>query len=91
MVPIVFGAGLLLGLLAWTSQSLIPGMIGHILMDIGLFAYWWTGIAGDFRASTIAVTGVDKLFVLASVVFLTSLSIVLVATTALRRIQSAPS
>jgi len=66
-------------------------MIGHILMDIGLFAYWWTGIAGDFRASTIAVTGVDKLLVLASVVFLTSLSIVLVATTALRRIQSAPS
>jgi membrane protease YdiL (CAAX protease family) len=39
MVPIVFGAGLLLGLLAWSSQSLIPGMIGHILMDIGLFAY----------------------------------------------------
>ena len=91
MVPIVFGAGLLLGLLAWSSQSLIPGMIGHILMDIGLFAYWWTGIAGDFRASTIAVTGVDELFVLASVVFLTSLSIVLVATTTLRRIQSAPS
>jgi membrane protease YdiL (CAAX protease family) len=91
MVPIVFGAGLLLGLLAWSSQSLIPGMIGHILMDIGLFAYWWTGIAGDFRASSIAVTGVDKLFVLASVVFLNSLSIVLVATTTLRRIQSAPS
>jgi len=91
MVPIVFGAGLLLGLLAWSSQSLIPGMIGHILMDIGLFAYWWTGIAGDFRASSIAVTGVDKLFVLASVVFLTSLSIVLVATTTLRRTQSAPS
>src|ERR1700719_3953567 len=40
MVPIVFGAGLLLGLLAWASQSLIPGMIDHILMDIGLFAYW---------------------------------------------------
>lgn len=90
MVLIVFGAGLLLGLLAWSSQSLIPGMIGHILMDIGLFAYWWTGIAGDSRASTIA-TGVDKLFVLAFAVFLTSLSIVLVATTTLRRIQPAPS
>jgi hypothetical protein len=60
-------------------------------MDIGLFAYWWTGIASDFRASTIAVTGVHKPFVLASVVFLTSLSIVLVATTTLRRIQAVPS
>ena len=41
-----FGAGLLLGLLAWSSQSLIPPIIGHALMDVGLFAYWWTGIAG---------------------------------------------
>jgi membrane protease YdiL (CAAX protease family) len=91
MVPIVFGAGILLGLLAWSSQSLIPSMIGHIVMDIGLFAYWWTGIAGDFSARTIAVTGVDGLFVIASVVFLTSLGIVLVATSNLRRINPAPS
>jgi membrane protease YdiL (CAAX protease family) len=91
MVPIVFGAGVLLGLLAWSSRSLIPGMIGHIVMDIGLFAYWWTGIAGDFTASTIAVTGVDRLFVMASVVVLTSLGIVLVATSNLRRINPSPS
>ena len=32
-------------------------MIGHILMDIGLFAYWWTGIAGDFTARPIAEDG----------------------------------
>jgi len=48
MVPIVFGAGLLLGTLAWASGSLIPCIIGHTLMDIGLFAYWWTQIAGTF-------------------------------------------
>jgi membrane protease YdiL (CAAX protease family) len=90
MVPIVFGAGILLGLLAWSSQSLIPAMIGHIVMDIGLFAYWWTGIAGDFTARTIAVTGVDGLFVIASVVFLTSLSVMLVATLNLRRISPQP-
>ena len=91
MIPIVFGAGVLLGLLAWSSQSLIPGMIGHIVMDIGLFAYWWTGIAGNFTESTIAVTGVDRLFVMASVVVLTSLGIVLVATSNLRRINPPPS
>ncbi len=65
MVPIVFGAGVLLGLLACSSGSLIPGMIGHIVMDIGLFAYWWTGIAGNFTARTIAVTGVDGPFLIA--------------------------
>ena len=54
MVPIVFGAGVLLGLLAWSSGSLIPCMIGHTIMDIGLFAFWWTGIAGDFTARPIS-------------------------------------
>jgi membrane protease YdiL (CAAX protease family) len=29
MVPIVFSGGVLLGLLAWSSRSLIPGMIGN--------------------------------------------------------------
>ena len=36
MVPIVLGAGVLLGLLAWSSRSLIPGIIGHVVMDVGL-------------------------------------------------------
>jgi hypothetical protein len=31
-------------------------------MDIGLFAYWWTGIAGDFTARPITETGVDQPF-----------------------------
>lgn len=84
MVPIVFGAGVLLGLLAWSSGSLIPGIIGHVVMDIGLFAYWWTGIAGNFTARTIAVTGVDGPFFVASAVFVTSLALVLLATSRLR-------
>ena len=79
MVPIVFGAGVLLGLLAWSSGSLIPGMIGHVVMDIGLFAYWWTGIAGDFTARTINDTGVDRPFVIACVAFAISLFMVLFA------------
>src|SRR5580693_10761766 len=33
--------------LSRSSRSLIPGMIGYVVMDIGLFAYGWTGIAGD--------------------------------------------
>jgi membrane protease YdiL (CAAX protease family) len=79
MVPIVFGAGVLLGLLAWTSGSLIPGMIGHVVMDIGLFAYWWTGIAGDFTARPIAETGADQSFLIACALLATTIVVVLLA------------
>ena len=85
MIPIVLGAGLLLGLLAWSSESLIPGMIGHTMMDVGLFAYWWSGIAGTFTARPISESGVDGPFVLACGAFTISLSIVLLAISKLRR------
>jgi len=88
MAPIVFGAGVLLGMLAWSSGSLIPGMIGHTIMDIGLFAYWWTGIAGDFTARPISETGVDRLFLLACAAFAVSLLITLLAMSRLRRISA---
>lgn len=85
MVPIVLGAGVLLGLLAWSSGSLIPGIIGHVAMDIGLFAYWWTGIAGDFTARPVAETGVDQPFLIACAAFVLSLFVVLFAILELRR------
>ncbi len=85
MVPIVFGAGVLLGLLAWSSGSLIFGMIGHVVMDIGLFAYWWTGVAGNFTAKPISETGVDQPFLIACAVLATSLLIVLLSILKLRR------
>lgn len=79
MVPIVFGAGVLLSLLAWSAGSLIPAIIGHFVMDVGLFAYWWTGIAGDFTARPVTETGVDRPFFIACCVFATSLVVVLLA------------
>src|SRR2546425_7579070 len=85
MVPIVFGAGVLLGLLAWSSGSLIFGMIGHVMMDIGLFAYWWTGVAGNFTAKPISETGVDQPFLISCAVLATSLLIVLLSILKLRR------
>jgi membrane protease YdiL (CAAX protease family) len=87
MIPIVFGAGLLLGLLAWSAGSLLPGIIGHILMDIGLFAYWWTGIAGEFSARTISQTGMDRPFFIAVFTFVVSLGIVLFAIFKLQRMH----
>lgn len=88
MIPIVFGAGVLLGVLAWASRSLIPGIVGHVVMDIGLFAYWWTGIAGDFTARPISETGVDLLIVLACSISAMCLVITLLALAKLRRISS---
>jgi membrane protease YdiL (CAAX protease family) len=87
IIPIVFGAGLLLGLLAWSARSLLPGIIGHILMDIGLFAYWWTGIAGEFSARTIDHTGMDRPFLVAAFTFVTSLGIVMLAIFKLQRMR----
>jgi membrane protease YdiL (CAAX protease family) len=87
MVPIVFGAGTLLGLLAWSSGSLLPGTIGHIVMDIGLFAYWWTGLAGDFTARPITETGVDQPFLITVAVLVAALAVVLLAAWRLRRLR----
>jgi membrane protease YdiL (CAAX protease family) len=88
MVPIVFGAGVLLGSLAWSARSLFPGIIGHIAMDIGLFAYWWTGIAGEFSARTISQSGMDLPFLIAFFTFVVSLGIVVFAIFKLRRSYS---
>jgi membrane protease YdiL (CAAX protease family) len=84
MVPIVLGAGILLGLLAWSSGSLIPCMIGHTIMDIGLFGFWWSGVAGDFAERPLAQTGVDQPFLIACAVFVTALLVVLLAISKLR-------
>jgi len=86
MVPIILGAGLLLGTLAWASRSLIPCIIGHTIMDIGLFAYWWTGIAGTFTARPIGETGVDAAFIIAVAVFALALGACLTSIWRLRRI-----
>jgi len=85
MIPIVLCAGVLLGLLAWSSNSLIPSMVGHVLMDVGLFAFWWTGVAGDFTLRPISHTGVDIGFVVTLAAFAASLAFVLLAISRLRR------
>lgn len=91
MVPIVLGAGVLLGLLAWSAGSLIPGMVGHAVMDTGLFAYWWTDTAGTFSERPITVTGVDLPFAIECVVFALSLAGVLLAISKLQRLRGSIS
>lgn len=92
MVLITFMGGILLGLMAWSFDSLMPGMIGHVLMDLGLFAYWWTGIAGTFMERPISETGIDAPFLLTSVAFVVSLAIVLLTIRKFRkRVQARPN
>jgi membrane protease YdiL (CAAX protease family) len=87
MIPIIFGAGILLGSLALSSGSLIPCMIGHTILDIGLFGYWWTGIAGEFTLRPIGETGVDRAFVIACVAACAMLMVTLLAIWRLRRLR----
>jgi membrane protease YdiL (CAAX protease family) len=85
MVPIIFGAGLLLGMLAWASRSLVFCMIGHTIMDIGLFAYWWTQIAGTFSQRPISETGIDQVFFVECGLLAAFLLVTLTAIARLRR------
>jgi membrane protease YdiL (CAAX protease family) len=69
----IFAISTLFSILAYTSGSLIPSIIGHTIMDIFNFAFWWTDLAGDFEWQTIAVTGIDLLFITAVLTFVVSL------------------
>jgi membrane protease YdiL (CAAX protease family) len=91
MVPIVFGAGILLGLFAWSSRSLVFCMIGHTIMDIGLFAYWWTQIAGTFSQRPISETGMDQTFQIECGVLAAALIVTLAAIVRFRRATPAGS
>ena len=88
MVPIVFGAGVLLGVLARASGTLLFCMLGHWIMDIGLFAYWWTQIAGTFGQRPIAETGMDQSFIVECGVFAAVLIVLLIAMARLRRLRT---
>lgn len=68
----IFFASILLGLLAYNSGSLLPGIIGHTVMDICNFSYWWSNVAGNFEKKTIFVTGLDVHFTVWCLIFLTA-------------------
>ena len=59
----LFALSVLLGILAYASGSLIPGIIAHTSLDIFNFSYWWTDVAGTFERQTIAETGIDHHFI----------------------------
>ena len=60
----IFFASSLLGVLAYKSNSLVPGIIGHSILDIFDYSIWWSDIFGGFNRQTIFKTGVDVHFVI---------------------------
>ena len=74
ILPIIFFASVLLGVLAYQSQSLLPGIIGHFILDIFDYSFWWTKIFGKFGWRTVFVTGIDFHFVTRVLIFTISIT-----------------
>src|SRR5215469_16767179 len=91
MVPIIFGAGVLLGWLARASGTLLFGMLGHWVMDIGLFAYWWTQIAGTFTEHPVWQSGWDQAFAIECAVFIMALTALITAILRLKKLSASSS
>ena len=63
ILPHIFFASVLLGLLAYRSGSLLTGIIGHTILDIFDYSFWWTNISGKIDRQTIFATGIDIHFI----------------------------
>lgn len=73
ILPHIFLASILLGILAFKSGSIIPGIIGHSILDLFNYSFWWTDLMGGFRMQTIFKTGIDLNFLVWSFIFVVSL------------------
>jgi membrane protease YdiL (CAAX protease family) len=72
-------ASVMLGALAYASRSLIPSMIGHAVMDVFNFGYWWWQLLGSYNQRPIGETGIDfNFFVWASTLVISLLLFVFV-------------
>jgi membrane protease YdiL (CAAX protease family) len=73
-VPGLF-ASVMLGVLAYASRSLIPSMIGHAVMDVFNFGYWWWQLLGTYNQRPISETGIDLNFLVWALTLVISLSL----------------
>jgi membrane protease YdiL (CAAX protease family) len=73
ILPHIFFASVLLGILAYKTGSLIPGIIGHSILDVFDYSVWWSNITGGFHMQTIFKTGIDLHFIIWAMVFILAL------------------
>ncbi len=58
----LFFLSFLFGIIAYVSGSLVPGIVGHVILDIFNFGYWWSDFFGVFNHQTIFDSGIDQHF-----------------------------
>ncbi len=68
----IFLISVMFGSLAYYSGSLIPGIMGHFIMDVCNFSFWWTDLGGQFSRKPIHQTGIDIHFMFWLLVFVLS-------------------
>ncbi len=60
----IFAISFMLGYLAYSTNSLLPGILSHVSFDIVNFSYWWSDVMGTFNHKPIQMTGVDQHFIM---------------------------
>ena len=81
----------MIGYLAYSTNSLLPGIIAHVTLDIINFSYWWSDVIGTFERKPISMTGVDNHFIITVMVVLLSTVLFIVAIRKLLKMKTADS
>jgi membrane protease YdiL (CAAX protease family) len=66
----IFFISVLFGTIAYFTGSLIPGIIGHIIMDIFNFSFWWSDLGQQFDKQPMSISGIDPHFIIWSLIFI---------------------
>jgi membrane protease YdiL (CAAX protease family) len=77
----------MVGYLAYSTNSLLPGIIAHVSFDIINVSYWWSDVVGTFERKPISMTGVDNHFIITVMVVLLSTVLFIVAIRKLSKLK----
>ncbi|MDH5400836.1 MAG: CPBP family intramembrane metalloprotease [Cyclobacteriaceae bacterium] len=83
----IFLISFIIGYLAYSTNSLLPGIIAHASFDVINFSYWWSDVAGTFEYKPVSITGVDNHFILTLMVLISSFVLFVVAIRQLLRVK----
>lgn len=87
----IFVISFMIGYLAYSSKSLLPGIIAHVSFDIINFSYWWSDVIGTFERKPISMTGVDNHFIITVTVVLLSTIFFIVSIRKLLKLKTTDS
>ena len=83
----IFAISFMIGYLAYSTRSLLPGMIAHVSFDVINFSYWWSDVIGTFERKPISMTGVDNHFIITVTVVLLSFILFIVSIRKLMKLK----